>query len=349
MGETAASLRGVKYTLSQILRVGHYLSQARVGFYLFKKKPSEEAVRLAASPKIVIEDLWALFQRDYQNIQSGIYKEPRGWGENWPAFWLKSLKTFKDLFSVKKREEKRAVKDIPKGVGEKDFPNYFLQTFHYQTDGYLSDHSAELYDHQVELVFVGGAEAMRRQSLVPVYHYLVENSHLKNPKLLDVACGTGLFLKEIKDNYSKVNVTGLDLSPWYLKKARENLASYAGVDFVEANAENIPFKDNHFDIVTSVFLFHELPEKVRALVAAEMSRVLKPGGLLIFQDALQLGDKPKFDGSLKAFPESYYEPYFLNYIQGNVAEDFFQKSLKLERVDDAFFSKILVLRKSHEA
>ena len=54
----------------------------------------------------------------------------------------------------------------------------------------------------------------------------------------------------------------------------------------------IPLPDASQDIVTTVFLFHELPPEVRRRVAAEMARVLKPGGLLVFIDSLQMGDRP---------------------------------------------------------
>jgi hypothetical protein len=51
-------------------------------------------------------------------------------------------------------------------------PDYFLQNFHYQTDGYLTEHSAKLYDTQVEVLFSGSANAMRRQCLVPLSDYM---------------------------------------------------------------------------------------------------------------------------------------------------------------------------------
>ena len=54
------------------------------------------------------------------------------------------------------------------------YPPYYLQKFHFQTDGYLSDGSAERYDHQVEVLFGGGAAAMRRHALVPLKRVFAE-------------------------------------------------------------------------------------------------------------------------------------------------------------------------------
>ena len=63
----------------------------------------------------------------------------------------------------------------------------------------------------------------------------------------------------------------------------------------------------------SIFLFHELPPDVRRQVTAEIARVLKPGGLFVFLDSLQMGDKPGWDGLIEAFPHRFHEPYYRHY------------------------------------
>ena len=72
----------------------------------------------------------------------------------------------------------------------------------------------------------------------------------------------------------------------------------------------MPLPDASADIVTSIFLYHELPPEVRRQVTAEIARVLKPGGLFVFLDSLQMGDKPGWDGLLEAFPHRFHEPYY---------------------------------------
>lgn len=47
--------------------------------------------------------------------------------------------------------------------------------------------------------------------------------------------------------------------------------------------------------VTCIYLFHELPPEVRAKVAKEMARVVKPGGMVVLTDSAQLGDRPAWD------------------------------------------------------
>lgn len=93
-------------------------------------------------------------------------------------------------------------------------------------------------------------------------------------KILDIGCGTGAFTYELKRHFPMSKVTGLDLSPWYLKEAK-NQRPQAGIEWVFGKSEKLPFEDNSFDIVSSVFLFHELPEEIREKAAQEMLRVLK--------------------------------------------------------------------------
>jgi SAM-dependent methyltransferase len=85
--------------------------------------------------------------------------------------------------------------------------------------------------------------------------------------------------------------------------------------------------------VTCIYLFHELPRPIRARVTREMARVLRPGGLLLFVDSLQLGDEPAFDGLLDLFPAAYHEPYYADYVRQDVAGLFAEAGL--ERVSKA--------------
>jgi hypothetical protein len=75
-----------------------------------------------------------------------------------------------------------------------------VQNFHHQTNGYLSDLSANLYDLQVEILFGGLADAMRQYILAPLKRGLAKFQSLpqKQIRILDVAYRTGLTLKMIR-------------------------------------------------------------------------------------------------------------------------------------------------------
>ena len=123
-------------------------------------------------------------------------------------------------------------------------------------------------------------------------------------------------MREVKVNWPRLHVTGLDLSPHYLDAARRTLAPWSRTRFVEGVAEAMPFADGEFDIVTCIYLFHELPPRVRAAVAREIARVLRPGGTLILVDSLQTGDEPDYDAMLDSFPILFHEPYYASYLRG---------------------------------
>jgi hypothetical protein len=72
---------------------------------------------------------------------------------------------FDDLPNVHRRREARAHGEVLNEITRGTRPRYYLQNFHYQSGGWLTDKSAELYDTQVEILFNGSANAIRRQAL----------------------------------------------------------------------------------------------------------------------------------------------------------------------------------------
>lgn len=96
-------------------------------------------------------------------------------------------------------------------------------------------------------------------------------------KVLDVACGTGNV--SIPAARTGANVTGLDIAPNLLQQARKRAESEGlKIEFIEGDAERLPHDAGHFDVVTSMFgaMFAPRPE----VVASELARVCRPGGLI---------------------------------------------------------------------
>ena len=220
------------------------------------------------------------------------------------------------------RRKKNKTREIPKIVNEEDYPEYYLQNFHHQTDGYLSDHSAEIYDLQVEILFNGTADSMRRRVLSPLKRglkkYLSEGS--KKIKVLDIATGTGRTLQQIQSALPQVELYGLDLSGSYLKQASKYLSSRSGdlVQLTKGNAEKMPYASASFQALTCVFLFHELPRDARQNVLNECFRLLEPGGILVLADSIQIEDSPKFTPIMENFHKIFHEPYYRDYIVDNI-------------------------------
>jgi ubiquinone/menaquinone biosynthesis C-methylase UbiE len=341
----ATTLKRLAYGAAQSARVSWYFGQKWLAARRAERVPAPVELR-ARMPDTgrILKDLGALLARDLANIKAGYYQLPVDLVPN-PLEQLRlSRRFFADLPSVEERRRERRNSEVLGDAPPGRYPRYYLQNFHYQTDGWLSDASAELYDHQVEVLFGGGADAMRRQALVPLHHEM-QRRRVRETRLLDVACGTGRFLREIKNNYPRLAVTGLDLSPNYLAMARRNLAEWSRVELVESAAEAMALPDAAVDVATCIYMFHELPRKRRRQVAAEIARVLTPGGLLIFVDSLQLGDEPDYDALLEHFPAAFHEPYFADYVRDDLPALFGAAGLEHEGTTLAHFSKVASFRK----
>lgn len=99
--------------------------------------------------------------------------------------------------------------------------------------------------------------------------------------VLEVGCGPGELALAVTRLRPEVDVVGVDLSSERIQLARER-CSVGRPRFEIGAAESLPFADASFDFVYSRFLFEYLPDKHAA--AAEILRVLKPGGKVVLQD-----------------------------------------------------------------
>ena len=113
----------------------------------------------------------------------------------------------------------------------------------------------------------------------------------------------------------------------------------------QAAAEALPNADASVDVLTCVYLFHELPPEVRRECAKEFFRVLKPGGCLVLNDSLQGGDNPELDAILPLFPGGFHEPYYLHYAQDDIVGLFEEAGFITTDVANAFLSKVFAFRK----
>lgn len=279
-------------------------------------------------------------RRDADNVRQGLY--PPMQDEASLADHIEALRRmFADLPASNERRLAGRGEEVAARPEAEGLPDYYARNFHYQTDGYLSEHSAQLYDIQVDTLFIGTSGAMRRQALPPVAAY-VRGKDQRRLSLLDIACGTGRFLEQAAQAFPAMPMTGVDLSAAYVETAQVNLADRRKVRIIEGNAEALPVPDASQDVVTSIFLYHELPEEVRRKVTAEVLRVLKPGGIYVLVDSLQWGDRPDYDGLLEAFPVRFHEPYYENYLGDDLAAHFAAGGLERTEISLAFLSKVVV-------
>jgi len=285
----------------------------------------------------------ALLGRDIENVREGMYPRELLFQMPVASYAREAPRFFLELPRVALRKRRSGWRELPQPVDPQRYPAYFRRTFHWQTDGYLSRRSAQLYDVGVELLFGGTADVMRRQVIPPITRHLHDGG--AGARVLDVACGTGRTLGQLHAAHPRARLSGLDLSPFYVQEARDRLAGVPEVSLVAENAESMPWKDGWFDVVTSTYLFHELPRAARRTVLREMFRVLAPGGLLVIEDSAQPSESPEVAVFLERFPDDFHEPFYRDYLEDDLAEAITSVGFEVESVEPAFVAKVVVARK----
>jgi tocopherol O-methyltransferase len=128
----------------------------------------------------------------------------------------------------------------------------------------------------------GKTKKERRQAQIDLIEELLKWSQVDSASnILDVGCGIGGSTLYLANKY-QANATGITLSPVQAERAKERargLGLGERVNFQVANALEMPFADNSFDLVWSLESGEHMPDKVKFL--QECHRVLKPGGKLI--------------------------------------------------------------------
>lgn len=109
-----------------------------------------------------------------------------------------------------------------------------------------------------------------------------------NGRALDVAAGTGILSRALAGRFG--HVTAVDLSRDMIAQgeAETKRSGIANLDFVEGNAERLPFGKDAFDLVISRFAFHHFPHPAKVL--REMKRVCKTGGTVAVIDIVAPDD-----------------------------------------------------------
>jgi ubiquinone/menaquinone biosynthesis C-methylase UbiE len=337
--------------------------QGKSIFSVAHKNLSNQLMNLVAPDikrgKPVPSEVFKKLQERLKNIQEvdwldgelSIYPTDILFDNPWEDFFRYYPMVCLDMLQIWNRVTEKKYQDFSSDLSIEGYPKYYVQNFHHQTNGYLSDLSANLYDLQVEILFGGSADAMRRRILKPLKYSLQKSNFSSIPqrdiKILDIATGTGRTLKFLRAAFPMASLFGTDLSPAYLRKANELLSQIPGElpQLLQGNAEELPYLENYFHAVTSVFLFHELPQEARQRVIEQAFRVTKPGGVFIICDSIQLSDSPEFEPIMENFPEIFHEPYYRSYMSDDLVGRLQKAGFKDIQTEVHFMSKYLIAKK----
>jgi len=135
-------------------------------------------------------------------------------------------------------------------------------------------------------------------------------------KILEVATGPGRVLARISEQAGAgMTLYGLDLSEKMLKRTRGRLdrLGFKNYELRQGDCRNLPWPDNHFDLLYNGYMMDLLPDADMAIVLLEFRRVLKPGGQLVLLNMSKADDRV-------TLLEKVYEKLPVNlalYIMGN--------------------------------
>jgi len=223
---------------------GHFYLLRRLAAQVRKQEGEQPTAQ--PDPRITRRlnaDIAALLEQDLANVETGVYPLPADHDGSLLTMLDRSRLFFRDLPSVEKRRRRNATHEVLNANTRGKLPNYYLQNFHFQSGGWLTDESADRYDTQVEVLFKGTANAMRRQALPPLAQAFTGRDQRKL-QLVDLGCGTGRFLDCVKQGWPRLPVLGLDLSEAYVRHARRHLKRWSRTTLVVGNAEGIALRDS---------------------------------------------------------------------------------------------------------
>ena len=137
------------------------------------------------------------------------------------------------------------------------------------------------------------------RACIQLYHHVATQIELRGKNVLEVSCGHGGGASYLRRTLQPKNYTALDLNPAGINfcQQRHHLDVF---NFVQGDAENLPFKPDTFDAVVNVEASHCYPEFPRFL--AEVTRVLRPGGHFLYADFRFADGLAKWEKAIAAAP-----------------------------------------------
>jgi ubiquinone/menaquinone biosynthesis C-methylase UbiE len=213
------------------------------------------------------------------------------------------------------------------------YPEYYLKPFHAYDTGNLSwDAATEVevaaYAAHARIWSDAGSkegDARLRQS----FHSLLKQRIQSPQTILDVGCSVGMSTFALQETYPDAALTGLDLSPYFLAIAQHKTQHF--IQWVHAAAEDTPFADDSFDLVSIFLMCHELPQSATQSILQEARRLLNPNGYLAIMDMNPASEifrqLPPYVFTLLKSTEPYLDDYFTLDLEQAIVDEGFNPPL----------------------
>lgn len=152
-------------------------------------------------------------------------------------------------------------------------------------------------DPPMALQLAGSDE--RDRYFIQLYHRVATQVDLTAKRVLEVSCGHGGGASYLVRTLGPASYTGLDLNSAGIDFCRKK-HQLPGLDFVQGNAESLPFVDRSFDVVINIEASHGYSDIARFL--AEVARVLRRGGHFLYADVRRRQDVANWEHELAEAP-----------------------------------------------
>lgn len=198
------------------------------------------------------------------------------------------------------------------------YPDYYLKSFHAYEDGNLNWEAAlevEVAAYAVHAGIWPDSGAQGDRLLRSSYHEVITSQTPTPQTILDLGCSVGMSTFALQEVYPSAEITGLDLSPYFLAVAKySSKERNSTINWLHATAEATDLAANSFDLVSSFLMFHELPQSATKQIFQEAQRVLHPGGYLTIMDMNPKSEiyakMPPYILTLLKSTEPYLDDYF---------------------------------------
>jgi ubiquinone/menaquinone biosynthesis C-methylase UbiE len=117
---------------------------------------------------------------------------------------------------------------------------------------------------------------------IQLYHFLARKTDIEDKELLEVGSGRGGGSSYINRYMRPAKITGLDIASNAIRWANEQHTTEGNIEFIQGNAEKLPFADESFDVILNVESCHAYGSVDRFL--AEVKRCLRPSGIFLCTD-----------------------------------------------------------------
>lgn len=218
------------------------------------------------------------------------------------------------------------------------YPAYYLTSFHAYEKGNLDWQCAwevESAAYSVHSTIYSPTPSVDGDATLRGNYHQVLQETIKNPpqRILDLGCGVGMSTRALQKTYPQAQLTGLDLSPYFLAVAnyQSHQLNQTGIKWIHNLAEVTKLQPESYDLVSSFLMFHELPQSATRKIFQEAYRLLPKGGYFAFMDMNPQSEvykkMPRYVFTLLKSTEPYLDEYFTLDVEQELIKVGFQKPI----------------------